>query len=246
VPLLSVLLRSKARIGAGLYNEKRVFRTHDARSSTARNSSDDCPTCRLITPYLNALADGSAQVEAISQDGEEATRDFVRQMDVRFPVEPDPGFHLSKRLGVVTVPTLYVLNGENRVIREEPVSINTHLTRLRLRSPHPPVATCTTVRRPESPGAPRGTSNRKQKERHRRPTYMGRAAPRRRLSSWPRAKIRTSTCFREFQDALPVVPPTQERVAKMLRAAGRPAQDVIARFRPATERRLWRRSRRMP
>src|ERR1700739_1830229 len=80
----------------------------------------DCPTCRLIAPYLNALVDGPARVEAILQDGEEATRDFVRQMDVRFGVECDPPFHFSRRLGVVTVPTLYVLDEEDRVIREEP------------------------------------------------------------------------------------------------------------------------------
>ena len=70
----------------------------------------DCPTCRLITPYLNKLAGDAAPVTAVSQDPEDATREFVRQMDVRFPVERDPGFELSKRLGVVTVPTLYVLD----------------------------------------------------------------------------------------------------------------------------------------
>ena len=51
---------------------------------------------------------------------EDATREFVRQMDIRFPVELDPGFLVSKRLDVVTVPTLYVLDEHDRVVRQEP------------------------------------------------------------------------------------------------------------------------------
>src|SRR5579871_305473 len=80
----------------------------------------DCPTCRLITPYLNALSESDGKVTAISQDDEGATREFVRQMEVRFPVERDPEFRVSKRFGVTTVPTLYVLDEGERVVRQEP------------------------------------------------------------------------------------------------------------------------------
>src|SRR5579883_2738951 len=80
----------------------------------------DCPTCRLITPYLNKLAGDSASVSAMSQDPEDATREFVRQMDVHFPIERDSDFAVSKRLGVVTVPTLYVLDPQDRIVRQEP------------------------------------------------------------------------------------------------------------------------------
>src|SRR5205085_11053454 len=39
-------------------------------------------------------------------------------------------------------------------------------------------------------------------------------------------------CFEAFSDALPVVPPTTERVAKMLRATDHDPQEVIARIPP--------------
>ncbi len=80
----------------------------------------DCPTCRLIAPYLNVLADG-AEVRGVSQDSRDATLEFVRQMELRFPMDLDPGFLVSKRLAVVTVPTLYVLDEQDRVVRTEPV-----------------------------------------------------------------------------------------------------------------------------
>ena len=41
-------------------------------------------------------------------------------MELRFPVDLDPGFLVSKRLAVVTVPTLYVLDEQDRVVRTEP------------------------------------------------------------------------------------------------------------------------------
>src|SRR5260370_39445298 len=80
----------------------------------------DCPTCRLITPYLNALVRDGTPVSGISQDGEEATREFVSQMDVRFPLDRDPGFEFSKRFQVVTVPTLFVVDENDRIVRQEP------------------------------------------------------------------------------------------------------------------------------
>src|SRR5579863_7778250 len=80
----------------------------------------DCPTCRLITPYLNTLAKLAMPITAISQDDENATREFVRQMEIPFPVERDPGFEIARRFEVVTVPTLYVVDEQDRVVRQEP------------------------------------------------------------------------------------------------------------------------------
>src|SRR5579864_1081310 len=101
----------------------------------------DCPTCRLITPYLNKLAANAASVTAISQDAEDATHEFVRQMDVRFPVEHDPGFEASKRLGVVTVPTLYVLDQHDRILRQEPGFDKNALNEIAGLLGHEPIAT---------------------------------------------------------------------------------------------------------
>ena len=193
----------------------------------------DCPTCRLITPYLNALAGCSAQVTGISQDSEDATREFVRQMEVGFPVEHDPGFELSKRLEVVTVPTLYLLDAENRVIRQEPGFDKNVLNEIAALLAQPPIATTHDGAPASKPGC---TS------RHLEAETEGTSAPALNLHA-PRGAAASTIeladgedpyeyCFRVFKDALPVVPPTPERVAKMLRAAGHEARDVIARIPP--------------
>jgi peroxiredoxin len=66
----------------------------------------DCPTCRLIVPYANALARGGVEVVGVSQDGEAETRAFVEQMAVGFPVELDVDWKRSRALGLATVPSL--------------------------------------------------------------------------------------------------------------------------------------------
>ena len=193
----------------------------------------DCPTCRLITPYLNTLAGGSAQVTGISQDGEEVTREFTRQMDVRFPLEIDPGFVISKRLCVVTVPTLYLLDEQDRVVREEPGFDKNALNEIAALLGQPPVAT-------PHDGAPSGKPG--CTSRHLEVQTDEAAAPA--LNVYASRGFASSVidladgedpseyCFRVFKDALPVVPPTRERVKKMLDAAGHDPRQVIARIPP--------------
>ena len=193
----------------------------------------DCPTCRLITPYLNTLANGSAQVTGISQDGEEVTREFTRQMDVRFPVELDSGFVVSKRLSVVTVPTLYLLDELDRVLREEPGFDKNALNEIAALLGQPPVATA-------HDGAPAGKPG--CTSRHLEVQTEEAAAPG--LNAYASRGLASSAidladgedpseyCFRVFKDALPVVPPTRERVTKMLDAAGHDPRHVIARIPP--------------
>ena len=193
----------------------------------------DCPTCRLITPYLNKLAGNAASVTAVSQDSEEPTREFVRQMDVRFPVERDSGFGVSKRLGVVTVPTLYVLDEHDRVVREEPGFDKGALNEIAALLGHGPVATPYDGAPASKPGC---TS------RHLEIQTEDASAAALDLHSMRGAPASTidladaedpyEYCFRVFKDALPVVPPTRERVDKMLRAAGHDPQEIIARIPP--------------
>lgn len=194
----------------------------------------DCPTCRLITPYLNKLAGSAAPVTAVSQDPEDATREFVRQMDVRFPVERDPGFELSKRLGVVTVPTLYVLDEHDRIVRQEPGFDKTALNEIAGLLGREPVATPFDG----APASKPGCSSRHLEAQTEDATaaaldlHSTRGAP---ASTLDLAEDEDphEYCFRIFKDALPVVPPTRERVQKMLRAsAGHEPREIIARIPP--------------
>jgi len=193
----------------------------------------DCPTCRLITPYLNALADGPAQVRGVSQDSEDATREFVHQMGVRFAVERDGDFALSKRLGVVTVPTLYLIDDQERVVRQEPGFDKTALNEIAALLGHAPVAT-------PYDGAPQSKPGCTSRHLEVQTEHASAAA----LNLHATRGAAASTvdladsedpheyCFRVFKDPLPVVPPTRERVDRMLRAAGRDPHEVIARIPP--------------
>lgn len=193
----------------------------------------DCPTCRLIAPYLSTLAVNSVPVSGVSQDSADLTREFVRQMNIRFPVDIDADLALSTRLGVVTVPTLYVLDDQDRVIRQDSGFDKQTLNDIAALFGQPPVAD-------PFDGAPTfqpGCSS-----RHLEPQTVDPVAPA--LDSHARHGRRASIveiegdedvheyCYRTFGDALPVVPPTLARVQRMLRATSHDPGEVIARVPP--------------
>ena len=193
----------------------------------------DCPTCLLITRYLNAFAENSAHVTGISQDSEEATQEFVRRMQVHFPVQRDAGFEISKRMGVVTVPTLYLLDEQDRVLREEPGFDKNALNEIATLLAQPVIATPYDGAPASKPGC---TSRHLETPTHETGAqalnlHSSRGAPASEIELVD-DEDPYEYCFRLFKDALPVVPPTRERVTKMLRAAGHEAQEVIARIPP--------------
>src|SRR5258708_13470299 len=77
----------------------------------------DCPTCQLALPYLNKLGAG---VIGISQDNEAATREFVRQMGITFPVQLDPGLKITRAYDPQSVPTIFLVGGDRA--RERPLA----------------------------------------------------------------------------------------------------------------------------
>jgi len=188
----------------------------------------DCPTCRLIAPYLNALA-RSIPVTAISQDGEDATREFVQQMELRFPVERDPEFEVSKKFGVVTVPTLYVVDEKDRIVRQEPGFDKNALNEIAAIFGQAPVASPYDGAPASKPGCSSrhlevetGDAGADALDLH---SKRGREA-----SVIDLDEDAVEYCYRAFGDALPVVPPTVERVAAMV--GGLDRREVIARIPP--------------
>src|SRR5262245_46872831 len=80
----------------------------------------DCPTCHLIIPYLNRLAqtlDGKAEIVGISQDGEVATRELVEQAPIKFPVVLDRDLSVSREYDPQAVPTLFLIDGGGKIAR---------------------------------------------------------------------------------------------------------------------------------
>ena len=199
----------------------------------------DCPTCRLIAPYLNRLVAGGAPLGGLSQDAAAATEGFARQMEIVFPLELDVDCKRSIELGVVTVPTLFLLDDEGRVARQEPGFDKTVLNELAAVFGIAPVASA----QDGAPAMKPGCSSRQLE-----PQTSDAAAPALDLHSLrgtaasrfsvPDSDDPHEFCFRTFGDGLPVVPPTEDRVRRMLDALAMDPHEVVARvppcFGPAT------------
>ena len=193
----------------------------------------DCPTCRLITPYLNTLARGGVPVTGISQDDEGPTQEFVQQMDVQFPVERDTAFDLTKRFKVNTIPTLCVVEDRGRVIRVEPGFDKLALNQIAELFGHAPVATPYDGAPASKPGC---------SSRHLEAPTQDSTAPALDIysSRGPQATALILSddddpveyCYRMFGDGLPVVPPTQQRVESMLGSTALDKREIIGRIPP--------------
>lgn len=194
----------------------------------------DCPTCQLALPYLNALTNDSIQVIGLSQDGEVSTREFVQQMKIEYPVELDCGLKITRAYDPQSVPTMYLLDENNQVQRTLVGFDKKGLNELAAAVGQPPIA-------PSDDGAPAwkpGCSS-----RHLEPeapvTGQGNGIRFLRRTGDPATRITLRDeedpfeyCRQNFGDALPVVPPTVEKVEAMVKASGLAPKTVIARVPP--------------
>ncbi len=193
----------------------------------------DCPTCRLIIPYLNALAKDQIPLTGISQDAENETRQFVRQTAAAFPVERDIGLERSRGFDLVTVPSLVALDDSGRILRIEPGFDKQAINEIAALFDHPPVATPFDGFPASKPGC---------SSRHLETFSEDESAPPLDLHSEkgspamqfevPEDEDPIEYCFRTFRDALPVVPPTPERIVRMLQATPLDPLEVIGRIPP--------------
>jgi hypothetical protein len=193
----------------------------------------DCPTCQLVTPYVNTLAQNGVSVQGVSQDDDATTQEFVRRLGITFPVEPDIGLALSRQFDPLAVPALMLLNDHGGVIRSEIGFDKDGLNAIAVALGHHPVA-------PPADGAP--TVKAGCMSRHREPAVAGAHAPMLDLYGTlgsPSSRIEVGDgedlhdfCAREFGDPLPVVPPTEERVDRMLAQTPLNPCAVVGRIPP--------------
>jgi peroxiredoxin len=196
----------------------------------------DCPTCQLTLPYLNALNGDSVQLVGISQDGESLTREFIRQMQIAFPVEIDHELKISRAYDPQSVPTIFLLDPNGRVLRTVVGFDKAALNQLAAAIGHAPIA-------PEHDGSPPwkpGCGSRHLepeaqthvKDEPQGITFLRKTAEPASRITLTEQEDAFAYCSQHFGDALPVLPPTVERVEAMLRACQLPAQEVIARIPP--------------
>ena len=176
----------------------------------------DCPTCRLAIPYLNRLAEQSAQVRGISQDSDTLTRQFTEQTSVAFPVETDTDLRLSRAYDPVAVPAFVLIGADGYVKRAQIGFDKDELNAIAAEMGRRPIADAHDGAPQRKPGC---------SSRHLEPSDSS-ASPEP-LNLYAAVGSRASRiavsedpyeyCFREFGDPLPVVPPTVERVERMMR-----------------------------
>ena len=192
----------------------------------------DCPTCRLAVPYLNKLAQG-ARVIGISQDDDEATNEFTRQLATTFTVQRDPGFVLSRAFELSFVPSLFLLGPDGRVLLSHFGFDKSALNEIAAQLRCPPVAD-------EFDGIPHSKPG--CMSRHLEPGLDGESAPASVMGSAhgvpasiveiPDGEDPFEYCFQAFGDGLPVIPPTPERIAHMLNGMSVERTNIIARVPP--------------
>lgn len=200
----------------------------------------DCPTCHLAIPYLNRLAlhlGERAVVIGISQDGELPTRELIVNLPIGFAVGLDTGLRVTRQYDPQAVPTLFLIDGEGKVTQTMTAFDKAELNTIGAALAGDPAFVLA--------GAHDGAPARKAGcvSRHLEPETEGElAAP---LNLYAERGPRASRvelapdddpyefCARAgFADPLPVVPPSVERVERMLAATPLPADQIVARVPP--------------
>lgn len=191
----------------------------------------DCPTCQMTVAYLNKLA-RSAPVIGISQDDQVETDRFREQFAITFPVQLDPSFALSRNFDLTFVPALFVIDRDGRILRSHFGFDKSALNEVAAQMGCGPVAEEFDGQPHSKPGC---------MSRHLEPKTDGGEVPVLSMGSRgapasiievPDADDPFEYCFRAFGDALPVVPPTPERVAWMLSGTALDRTEILARVPP--------------
>ena len=177
---------------------------------------DECETCHLVTPVLAELARGEQTLAVVSQD----RADFPPDLDVIHDRELD----ISWRLGTETTPTIYrIENGE--VVDQQ---AGWHRTGWERVAAMPGLGADLPDQRPGC------GSDSMLPDVHQR--LLRRHSPRRLASR--RVELGASedpieaAFARGWTDGLPVTPPTEERVARMLEGTSLPPDQVICALPP--------------
>ena len=177
---------------------------------------DECETCHLVTPVLAELARGEQTLAVVSQD----RADFPPDLDVIHDRELD----ISWRLGTETTPTIYrIENGE--VVDQQ---AGWHRTGWeRVAAMHGLGADLPNQR----PGCGSDTMLPDVHQRLLRRHSPHRLASRRVELGASEDPIEAAFA-RGWTDGLPVTPPTEERVARMLEGTSLPPDQVICALPP--------------
>lgn len=191
-------------------------------------------------PYLNRLASLAlkANIIGVSQDSEAATRELAEQLPIEFPVLLDRDLTVSRLYDPVAVPTFFLIGGNGKVVATE-----IGFDKASLNAMGRTIAEAAGLEPFEVAGQFDGAPASKPgcMSRHLEPSTEGELAPAAsvyatRGSRASRITLEDSADAFEycasFGDPLPVVPPTVERVKRMLLATPLAPDEVVAMIPP--------------
>ena len=202
----------------------------------------DCPTCRLTLPFLNRLVEvtGHDSVVAISQDSLNETRSFKSSMGLSYPLLLDSNLEVTRAYDPLAVPTLFLLDRFGKIAGTSIGFSRVELNRLsaslceQLGTRSVEVVT----RFDGAPDTKPGCTS-----RHLEPDVKVAAAAA--LDAHARIGQRATRielapgidpydycASAGFSDPLPVIPPTLERVERMLAAVDLSPEIIIGQVPP--------------
>ena len=197
----------------------------------------DCPTCRLTIPYLNRLArelgEGS-EILGISQDDGHPTRELVEEAPIEFPVALDVDLAVTRLYDPLAVPMLFLIGSDGRITQTLGGFDKRALNEIATAMSGAPLV----IAEPfdGAPDTKFGCTS-----RHLEASGEGELAAAanpyvKRASRASRIELDDSIdpfeyCMR-FGDPLPVIPPTVDRVERLLAACSLAPDEVVALIPP--------------
>ena len=201
----------------------------------------DCATCDLTAPLVErlhgALAAEGLRVVGVSQDAPAQTTGFVDRHELSFAVALDTALEVSAEYGFDAVPALVLAGDPRQVLFSFEGFVKRDLLELtRLAAQACGAATPEIVRDEDQlPEHQPGCGSKVHD-----PDVARRLAVRRGAATLGARRVRIPIDDDPFEfmaaqgldDGLPVVPPTEERVLRMLQGTTRPASAVVAHIPP--------------
>ena len=204
---------------------------------------DDCPACHLALRYVDDVArqlDGRGAVIGVSQDDRGRTGQVKEALGLSMRTLCDTGLGASASYGLEAVPALFLVDGEGAIAASSQGFDKADLNRLAgalaelAGAPAPSPARAGDGNPDFQPGCV---------SRHLEPeSAVESAQPVELHTRWGRPATRVEVpagtaaeefCYEQgYADPLPVIPPTVQRVDRMVAATGLDPREVIAHVPP--------------